>query len=65
MKKMAIAVALALGLGALGFATSADAAKYTVNNARYAACWKKVMKQRSYSPGAITQVDMCYRGMVW
>jgi hypothetical protein len=65
MKKMAIAVALALGLGALGFATSADAAKSTVNSGRYAACWKQVMKQRSYAPGAITLVDRCYRGMMW
>jgi len=45
MKKIAIAVALAFGLGALGFVTSADAAK--VSNARYAACWKQVMKQRA------------------
>ena len=63
MKKIAIAVALAFGLGALGFVTSADAAK--VSNARYAACWKQVMKQRAYAPGAITLVDRCSRGMPW
>ena len=57
MKKIAIAVALAFGLGALGFVTSADAAK--VSNARHAACWKQD------APGAITLVDRCARGMMW
>jgi hypothetical protein len=63
MKKIAIALVLAFGVGALGFATSADAAK--VSNARFAACWKQVMKQRAYAPGAITLVDRCSRGMPW
>src|SRR5947209_5939927 len=59
------AVALAFGLGALGIATPADAAKKGIDNKRYVACWKKVMPQRSYGPGAIVSVDRCYRGMSW
>jgi hypothetical protein len=58
-----IAVALVIAVGALGFAASADAAK--INNGRFAGCWKQVMKQRAYAPGAITLVDRCARGMSW
>jgi hypothetical protein len=65
VKKIAIAIALAFGIGALGMATPADAAKKGINNARYVACWKKVMPQRSYGPGAIVSVDRCYRGLPW
>ena len=42
-----------------------DKANPTIDNARYNACWKKVMPQRSYGPGAIVSVDRCYRGMTW
>ena len=65
MKKIAIAVALVFGIGALGVSTPADAAKKGVDSARYRACWKKVMPQRSYGPGAIVSVDRCYRGLPW
>jgi hypothetical protein len=63
MKKIVIAVALAFSLGAIDAATPTDAKGF--NNARYTACWKKVMPQRSYGPGAIAAVDMCYRGLPW
>ena len=63
MKKIVIAVALAFGLGAIGAATPTDAKGF--NDARYKACWKKVMPQRGYGPGAIAAVDMCYRGITW
>jgi hypothetical protein len=84
MKKIAIAAALALGLGALGVATSgpADAARVIVsplgyayapgyswpvrpkvfNGARYVACYKKVLPQRSYGAAALFAVDYCYLG---
>ena len=66
MKKIALAVSIALGLGMLGFATSADAAKkMAVNNAKYVKCRTTVMKSYSFSPGALTMIDMCYRGMRW
>ena len=64
MKKIVIAVALAFGLSAIGAATPADAKK-GFNNALYKACWKKVMPQRGYGPGALAAVDMCYRGIPW
>ncbi|MET0537730.1 MAG: hypothetical protein ABWZ64_07195 [Xanthobacteraceae bacterium] len=63
MKMIAVAVAIAFGVAALGSVTPADAAK--ADGARYKACWKKVMPQRSYGPGAIVSVDRCARGMPW
>jgi hypothetical protein len=65
MKKiLAVTAALAFALSALAVATPADA-KFAFNSARYKACWKKVMPQRSYGPGALAAVDMCYRGLPW
>jgi hypothetical protein len=63
MKKIAVALAIAFGMAALGSVTPADAAK--ADGARYKACWKKVMPQRGYGPGAIVSVDRCARGMTW
>jgi hypothetical protein len=65
MKKIAIAVALAVALGAVGFATAADAAKAKFNDKRYADCRKKVSPARSFSPALLTAIDQCYRGLPW
>jgi len=65
MKKIAIAVALTVALGGVGFITSADAAKAKFNDKRYNDCRKKVGKDRSFSPAFLTAVDQCYRGMPW
>ena len=66
MKKIAIAVALAVALGGIGFVTSADAAKkMQVNAKRYSGCVKAVAKRSANSPAQLTMVDQCYRGMRW
>jgi hypothetical protein len=66
MKKIAIAVALAVAFGGLGFATSADAAKpMQVNAKRFSACTKTVSKRSVNSPAFAVMVDQCYRGMPW
>jgi hypothetical protein len=65
MKKIAIAVALAVALGGAGFATSVDAAKAPFSAKRYIDCRKKVFKERGYGSAWLTGVDQCYRGMPW
>jgi hypothetical protein len=66
MKKIAIAVALAVALGGVGFVTSADAAKKAqVNDKRFNGCVKTVAKRSKDSPAFVTMVDQCYRGMRW
>jgi hypothetical protein len=66
MKKIAVAVALAVALGGIGFVTSADAArKVQTNDKRYIDCRKKVFKERGYGSAWLTGVDQCYRGMPW
>ena len=67
MKKIAIAVALAVALGGVGFVTSADAAKAKApfNQKRWDDCRKKVFPQRGYGPAYVTAVDQCYRGRPW
>ena len=65
MKKIAIAVALTVALGGVGFVTSVDAAKAPVDSKRYAACYKKVFKERGYGSAFLFAVDQCYRGMTW
>ena len=66
MKKIAIAVALAVALGGIGFVTSADAAKkLPFNDKRYIDCRKKVFPQRGYGSAYLFAVDQCYRGMPW
>jgi hypothetical protein len=65
MKKIAIAVALAVALGGVGFVAAADAAKAPFNAKRYNDCRKKVFPQRGYGSAYLTAIDMCYRGMPW
>jgi len=66
MKKIAIAIALAVALGGVGFATSADAAKkMQVNAKRFSGCVKTVSKRSANSPAFAVMVDQCYRGMPW
>jgi hypothetical protein len=65
MKKIAIAVALAVALGGVGFVTSADAAKAKFNDKRFIDCRKKVFKDRAFSPAYVHAIDQCYRGMPW
>jgi hypothetical protein len=65
MKKIIIAVALAVALGGLGFVTSVEAAKAPFNAKRYDDCRKKVFPQRGYGSSFLTAVDPCYRGMPW
>jgi hypothetical protein len=66
MKKIAIAVALTVALGGIGFVTPADAAKkMQVNDKRYVDCRKKVFPQRGYGNAFLIAVDQCYRGMPW
>ena len=65
MKKIAIAVALAVALGGIGFVTSADAAKARFNDKRYVDCRKKVFPERGYGSAYLFAVDQCYRGMPW
>ena len=66
MKKIAIAVALAVAVGGVGFTTSADAAKkMEVNAKRFSGCVKTVSKRSVNSPAFAVMVDQCYRGMRW
>jgi hypothetical protein len=66
MKKIAIAVALAVVLGGVGFVTSADAAKKApFNNKKWSDCRKKVFPQRGYGSAYLIAVDQCYRGIPW
>ena len=60
MKKIAFVAALAFGLGTLAIGTTANAEG--VNNARYAACYKKLAKQYNWSPAFVFIVDQCHYG---
>ncbi len=67
MKKIAIAVALAVALGGVGFVTSADAqkAKAPMNKKRWDDCRKKVFPQRGYGPAYLIALDQCHKGLPW
>ena len=60
MKKIVIAVALAVAVGGVGFTTSADAGAK-----RFSGCVKTVSKRSVNSPAFAVMVDQCYRGMRW
>jgi hypothetical protein len=77
---ISLAAAVALTLGMLGFAGSADARTRVIvrsayatspfnprvfRPARYAACSKKVLPQRALSPALVFMIDACYLGQPW
>ena len=57
MKKIAIALAVVLGVATVSIATSEAA----FNGAKYKACWKRNAGSAN-SPGFLFLVDKCYYG---